>query len=297
MSLLTSLIIAGVAVYSISNKRKRENKNDIVIPPSENQEKINKQSSNSEPEIGEIIYSTKDGIRKKPDGFSEFLKSITKFAPSYRDLFDRNVSYEDFKGSAGEMEIERIIQRNNDILPGEVYRNVYVPKPNGETSEVDLVFITKKGIFVIESKNYYGYVSGSKNKEWNVSLFDRNGNVYKYKFYNPICQNTSHIYYLRKFLKNQKCKIYSVVAFSDESKIKYFGNLDKDIFLINYKDIYHCMYNEWSSLPDNLSKNEVEEITKKLEPLTEVSKEVKKSHIEAIQKHKDLSEVCKRKYL
>jgi len=35
---------------------------------------------------------------------------------------------------------------------GKVLRSVYLPKDNGENSEVDVVFITQKGIFVFESK-------------------------------------------------------------------------------------------------------------------------------------------------
>ena len=37
---------------------------------------------------------------------------------------------------------------------GRILRNIYVPKDNGETSEIDLLYITQKGIFVFESKNY-----------------------------------------------------------------------------------------------------------------------------------------------
>lgn len=41
---------------------------------------------------------------------------------------------------------------------GQILRNVYVPKANGDTSEIDVIFITQKGIFVIESKNYSGWI-------------------------------------------------------------------------------------------------------------------------------------------
>ena len=54
---------------------------------------------------------------------------------------------------------------------GKVLRNVYLPKDNGETSEIDLLFITKVGIFVIESKNYSGYIFGTDtNQKWTVTL-------------------------------------------------------------------------------------------------------------------------------
>ena len=36
---------------------------------------------------------------------------------------------------------------------GKILRNVYVPKEDGETIEINLLFITPKDIFVLESKN------------------------------------------------------------------------------------------------------------------------------------------------
>ena len=53
---------------------------------------------------------------------------------------------------------EKLTERELNLVKlfgrkGKVLRNLYVPKENGETSEIDVVFITQKGIFVIESKN------------------------------------------------------------------------------------------------------------------------------------------------
>lgn len=45
---------------------------------------------------------------------------------------------------------------------GKILRNIYIPKENGETSEIDLLYITQKGIFVFESKNYSGWVFGDE---------------------------------------------------------------------------------------------------------------------------------------
>ena len=45
---------------------------------------------------------------------------------------------------------------------GNILHNLYIPYNNGKTSEIDILFITKKGIFVIESKNYSGWIYGSE---------------------------------------------------------------------------------------------------------------------------------------
>lgn len=48
---------------------------------------------------------------------------------------------------------------------GRILRNIYVPKDNGETSEIDLLYITQKGIFVFESKNYSGWIFGDEKSQ------------------------------------------------------------------------------------------------------------------------------------
>lgn len=43
--------------------------------------------------------------------------------------------------------------------------NVYLPKNNGETTEIDVLMIAKKGIIVFESKNYSGWIFGNEKKQ------------------------------------------------------------------------------------------------------------------------------------
>lgn len=70
---------------------------------------------------------------------------------------------------------------------GKILRNVYLPKDNGETSEIDVLYITQKGIFVFESKNYSGWIFGDeKGQYWTAMLPNRQKN----RFYNPIKQES-----------------------------------------------------------------------------------------------------------
>ena len=56
-------------------------------------------------------------------------------------------------GKVGEAYTARELKLLNLLgRKGKVLRNVYIPKDNNETSEIDVLFITQKGIFVIESK-------------------------------------------------------------------------------------------------------------------------------------------------
>ena len=100
-------------------------------------------------------------------------------------------------GQFGEFATEYALTNKN--LDGElvVLKNIYVPT-QGKTTEIDLLMIHEKGIFVFESKNYSGWIFGSADQlNWTQSL--QNGD--KNKFYNPIRQNRTHIKALAAFLE------------------------------------------------------------------------------------------------
>lgn len=120
--------------------------------------------------------------------------------------------------------------------------NLYVPRNNGKTSEIDVIMFHPKGLFVIESKNYSGWIFGNEsNKQWTQTLPVSYGESHKERFYNPIMQNATHIRAIRKHI-NDTIPIYSVIAFSDNCTLKdvtvksnvivtYYGELKKEIKL------------------------------------------------------------------
>ena len=75
--------------------------------------------------------------------------------------------------------------------------NCYVPNRSGDKIEIDMIMLCQKGIYVIENKNYSGWIFGDeKSKNWCEILKGK-----KYFFYNPIKQNKSHIKNLEKQLQ------------------------------------------------------------------------------------------------
>ena len=85
------------------------------------------------------------------------------------------------KGEYGEDRIYDILQKVDGYKA--TLANCYLPKGNGETAEVDLIFLHESGIYVFESKNYSGWIFGSENqKYWTQSFSDRKGGTKKYKF-------------------------------------------------------------------------------------------------------------------
>lgn len=113
-------------------------------------------------------------------------------------FLDKYIFTPEWMGRRGEKLTERELKLVRFLgRDGKILRNVYIPKENGETSEIDVLYITQKGIFVIESKNYSGWVFGSeKNYQWTVSL----SNGIKNKLYNPIKQNQTHIKWLQNYV-------------------------------------------------------------------------------------------------
>ena len=169
-----------------------------------------------------------------------------------------------------ELNLVRLFGRGGKIL-----RNIYVPKENGETSEIDVVFITQKGIFVIESKNYSGWIFGDeKSVYWTVML----PNKQKNKFYNPIKQNETHIKWLGKYL-NEEIPLFSIIVFSERCELKKIIVENPDIRVIKRDKLYANIRDIWNASKDRLEEKQVNILYEKLKMLTHVSEAVKQEHI------------------
>ena len=86
------------------------------------------------------------------------------------DMFIDSIFDEQWVGRHGEKLTEQELKFVKLFgRKGKILRNVYLPKDNGETSEIDVLYITQKGIFVFESKNYSGWIFGDeKGQYWTL---------------------------------------------------------------------------------------------------------------------------------
>lgn len=172
-----------------------------------------------------------------------------------------------------ELKLVKLFGRN-----GEVLRNVYVPKDNGDTSEIDVLFITQKGIFVIESKNYSGWVFGNEaDRFWTVSL----PNGQKHRFYNPIKQNRSHVKWLSRYLADGT-PLFSIIAFSERCKLKKVTVESDDVCVIKRDRLYATVRRIWERSESVFSDDEVNILYEHLRPLTDVDEVMKKAHVATI---------------
>lgn len=162
--------------------------------------------------------------------------------------------------------------------------NVYIPKGNGETTEIDVLMICTKGIFVFESKNYSGWIFGSENQtNWYQTLPAGRGRSHKEHFYNPIMQNRSHIKHLRLFLGEQT-PAHSIIVFSDRCTLKSIQVTSNDINVIKRCNVAPVVFNICNQTPiDLLNENNITAIYDKLYPFTQVDESVKVQHIANVQ--------------
>ncbi|MBQ1235563.1 MAG: NERD domain-containing protein [Oscillospiraceae bacterium] len=126
------------------------------------------------------------------------------------------------KGARGELKVSGILHN----LPENYYviDDLTIPT-RYSTTQIDHVVVSVYGIFVIETKNYSGWIFGANNtKKWKQTF--RTESNY---FYNPIKQNWAHIYALSELLKIDRRCFRPVVAFSDDATL----NVESSSHVIN----------------------------------------------------------------
>lgn len=131
---------------------------------------------------------------------------------------DENISNVE-KGRIGEQIIEDNINKNIDIYH-KIIRNVILNK-NEKKTEVDIILITCTGIFVIESKNFKGYIYG-------IDFISNNLNLDQSYFYSYVV-----------FGDNSKLQDITITITNNETNnIRVINNcnLIKSLFLDIHKD-------------------------------------------------------------
>jgi hypothetical protein len=112
------------------------------------------------------------------------------------------------KGLVGELIVHAFAKL---MLNAEEYRlmkNVTLPTEDG-TTQIDHVIISAFGIFVIETKNYAGWIFGSEHGRLWTQKFPRSSHT----FQNPLHQNYKHAQTLAELLGVHRGNIFSVIVF------------------------------------------------------------------------------------
>ena len=162
--------------------------------------------------------------------------------------------------------------------------NLYIPKEDGETTEIDIVLITRIGIFVFESKNYSGWIFGSENQPKWTQILPRGrgqGKSQKEHFYNPIMQNKSHIKHLRT-LVGEDVPLQSVILFSNRCTLKNITVGDSGVPVINRRDVSVIVFRMLRKSESVLTEEKIAELYGLLYPFSQTDSTAKAEHIARI---------------
>ena len=119
------------------------------------------------------------------------------------------------KGARGEKLVAGRLRKG---LPEEylILNDIYLPLPDGTTTQIDHIVVSQYGVFVVETKTYSGWIFGDeKSKDWTQSIYRK-----KSRFQNPMRQNYKHICALADNLGIDKSYFIGVVAFTGDCTFK-----------------------------------------------------------------------------
>lgn len=128
------------------------------------------------------------------------------------------------KGVIGEKNVRRVLKR----LPREykVLNDIMIRTDTG-TTQIDHIVLSPKGIFVIETKNYSGYIYGDENsQDWTQVLYKT-----KNKMYNPILQNYGHITALKYLINKKGTAFHPIVVFGKGCRLNNINSNTPVIYI------------------------------------------------------------------
>lgn len=197
------------------------------------------------------------------------------------------------KGRTGELALWRQLQN----LPGykKVLLNCYLPTADGRTSEADVILLHESGLYVLESKNYSGWIFGTETqRNWVQSLPpDQHHQVKKVSFYNPIRQNEGHLKWLEEYLKTNfttaaslSTPLYSVIVFGNACELKNICLTSGRHFVVQQRELLSVLTKNAANSRRWLSKEQIDQLCDCMQPLTQVSEETRRQHIRDVQQKK-----------
>ena len=170
------------------------------------------------------------------------------------------------RGNKGEEKVASILKKIK--VEHHVLNNVsFVNEKSEMTHQIDHILVHPHGVFVIETKNYYGEIIADTGEGYWVKIVKGKKEI----IHNPLRQNKSHVRIVKKLLKN--VEVISIVVFV-KNNAPYMG----DENVINLKDL--LLFIDSYPYQKILNKEEMKEICKIIRE--NKSKITKSQHLENI---------------
>ena len=151
------------------------------------------------------------------------------------------------------------------------------------TTQVDHIVVSPYGIFVIETKNYKGYIFGHENsKDWKQSLVGKRTiwgwTSKQHPFRNPILQNQAHCKAIQRlFPELENYQIIPIVVFSDNAVLNITAT---NHLVINWCRLRSTI-NQYN-LP-RISAEQVQNIVSRLRSANITGEKAREQHVASVQ--------------
>lgn len=122
------------------------------------------------------------------------------------------------KGTVGEWAVAAQAKRYLHDPAYMLMHDLTLPDGQGGTTQIDHVLLSPFGIFVIETKNYQGWIfAGAYQKHWTQQRYKK-----RYQFQNPLHQNYKHLKVLEELLSDLAPAnvLHSIVVFMPAAEFK-----------------------------------------------------------------------------
>lgn len=128
---------------------------------------------------------------------------------------------------AGRYRVHRL-QRHGEVIVSNVLQSVFEPPDHhilnsvtlpvpGGTTQIDHVLVSRRGVFVIETKHYKGWIfANATSPQWTQVLYRA-----KFRFQNPIHQNRKHLKAVQALLDFLPAEhVHSAVVFTGDAEFR-----------------------------------------------------------------------------
>lgn len=120
-----------------------------------------------------------------------------------------------FKGKVGELGVRHLSLSGLESQTYHKFHNILLATPDG-TTQIDHLLISRFGIFVIETKNWRGWIFGKEtDAHWTQMIGEK-----KFRHVNPMRQNFKHVSAVSATLEISKDRINPVIALVGDSSFK-----------------------------------------------------------------------------
>ena len=122
------------------------------------------------------------------------------------------------KGKFGEFAVSTHVKLYLDKEKYTLLNNCTLPDEKNLTTQIDHILLSPYGIFLIETKNYKGWIFGKEHQKlWTQKIYKKS-----YKFQNPLHQNYKHQKVLETVLLDivDPALIHSIVVFMPDCEFK-----------------------------------------------------------------------------